>query len=244
MDNDNFPISGNELSSELIGLNKGSDTQKIKLIAAILGITIFLVVIIIIVIAITQKRDKKSEKNSPKEVLARIYSIYDAQTTSLEVPLLSEEFDKKFDFDILINNEKIKYSKKYKFSSMGYNIVTFEIYEKMNIDKMFKGVYDIVSVEMKSEKQCELTSMISAFEKCERLAKFRITGFETSQLISTKALFNGCISLTDIDITDLNTMNVKDMSYMFSGTIISEIDLSLMDTSNVEDMSHMFTYQL
>ena len=31
MENDNFPISGNELSSELIGLNKGSDTQKIKI---------------------------------------------------------------------------------------------------------------------------------------------------------------------------------------------------------------------
>ena len=63
MENDNFPISGNELSSELIGLNKVSDTQKKKLIASILGITIFLVAIIIIVIAITQNRDKNSKKN-------------------------------------------------------------------------------------------------------------------------------------------------------------------------------------
>ena len=108
------------------------------------------------------------------------------------------------------------------------------------MDKMFKDIKDIYSVEMNSEKQCELNSMISTFENSEKLTKFKINGFDTRQLSSIHKLFYNCKSITDIDITDLNTINIKDMSYMFAFTKISKIDLSLMDTSNVEEMSHMF----
>ena len=61
MDNENFPISGNELSSELTGINKNENSQKKKLIIFSAAITFSLIIIIIIIILITQNRDKNSK---------------------------------------------------------------------------------------------------------------------------------------------------------------------------------------
>ena len=122
MDNENFPISGNELSSELTGVNKNENSQKKKLVIFSAGITFSLVIIIIIIILMTQNRDKnsKDENNSNnKDTIAEINCVYDIQSTSLETPLISEEFDKNFNFDIYINDKKIKYSKNYKFTTSG-----------------------------------------------------------------------------------------------------------------------------
>ena len=53
-------------------------------------------------------------------------------------------------------------------------------------------------------------------------------------------LFYNTISLTSLDIKDLNTDNVEDMSYMFFGSKISSLNLNNFTTSKVTDMSHMF----
>ena len=60
-------------------------------------------------------------------------------------------------------------------------------------------------------------------------------------LIDMNNMFFGCSSLTELDLSGMNTSNVVDMSGMFHGCSgLTELDLSGMDTSNVISMIRMF----
>ena len=49
-------------------------------------------------------------------------------------------------------------------------------------------------------------------------------------------------SLTTLDVSNFDTSNVTDMSYMFAETYdLTSLDVSYFDTSNVSNMSHMFS---
>ena len=54
------------------------------------------------------------------------------------------------------------------------------------------------------------------------------------------SMFSGCSGLTSLDLSNLNTSNVLNMSYMFSDCT-SLANLTGLDTSNVEDMTGMFS---
>ena len=98
----------------------------------------------------------------------------------------------------------------------------------------------------------------------------QITGLEnlnTSEVTNMSGMFDGCASLTSINmsktsqakVSDLanaglrkapaaanllnfNTANVTDMSYMFAGcSSLTILDLTSFDTKNVTDMSYMFS---
>ena len=54
-------------------------------------------------------------------------------------------------------------------------------------------------------------------------------------------MFSGCSSLTNINLSNFNTNNVKDMSGMFYGcSSLTNINLSNFNTNNVKYMSFMF----
>ena len=139
MDGDESPIAVNELNSELIGLNKESMSPKTKkLIGAIIGITVTLIVIIIIIIAITSSRGKGGEnekQHDPSDILAEINCIYNIQSKERDTILLSNEFEKNFDFEIYIDGEKDKYIKQKKFDKLGEHKVRYVVYEKIIIEK-------------------------------------------------------------------------------------------------------------
>ena len=82
------------------------------------------------------------------------------------------------------------YSKEYQFKEIGENNVKIILYSDLNMTNMFKGVIDLIDVEMNSdEKKCKITSMESAFEECKYLEKFNISGFNTEELKSMHKLF-------------------------------------------------------
>lgn len=47
--------------------------------------------------------------------------------------------------------------------------------------------------------------------------------------------------LDTLDLSGINTINVKNMSRFFFGNILQSLDLSVLDTRNVENMSYMFS---
>ena len=62
-------------------------------------------------------------------------------------------------------------------------------------------------------------------------------------LTSTNSMFLGHSSLQSIDLYSFNTINVKDMSYMFYRcSSLQSIDFSSFNTTNVKDMSNMLFY--
>ena len=160
---DEVPINDAEISSNLIGLNKGITKEKKKLII-ISGSVFFAIIIAVILLIILAGSKGKKEK----KILGVINCSYDVKSATRGTILLSNEYNNKnSDFDIEIHGNIIKYSKQYIFNNTGQNNVKFILYGPINMDFMFKDVPDIVSIEMLSENNLEITSMISSFENCQ-----------------------------------------------------------------------------
>ena len=68
-----------------------------------------------------------------------------------------------------------------------------------------------------------------------------LSGLDTSEVKDMSYMFSGCSFLQDVDLSGLNTSQVTNMSNMFSSCVYLEsLDLSGFDTSHVEKMSSMF----
>ena len=153
------PLESNELNSELTGLNKGDKEKKKKqiLIAAGIGIAICVVMIIIIVLATSGSSDSSEKEGRTQLPIGEINLVYDVQSSLGNTILLGNEYNKESsDFDIVIDGKVIKYSKEYKFDSVGERNVQIKLYSNLNMDYMFKDVEDLISVNMNSNGQCQI----------------------------------------------------------------------------------------
>lgn len=74
----------------------------------------------------------------------------------------------------------------------------------------------------------------------DKVTKFAFSNIDFSWAYNMSHMFDGCSSLTSLDISSFNTSNVTDMSYMFTDCPFWKIDLSRLNTSRVTNMSHMF----
>ena len=87
-----------------------------------------------------------------------------------------------------------------------------------------------------------LSNVKYIFDKCEYLTKIDLSNFNTSDVNDMSFMFNECIKLKEIKGLDkLNTSNVTNMQSMFQTCNELEcLDLSNFNTSNVNNMSFMF----
>lgn len=87
----------------------------------------------------------------------------------------------------------------------------------------------------------QVKSMSGVFQGCNSLTSIDVSSFCTDNISDMSNMFNGCSSLTSLDVSVFNTNNVTTMQGMFMGcTKLTELDVSRFNTSNVTDMSHMF----
>jgi len=86
-----------------------------------------------------------------------------------------------------------------------------------------------------------VTQMSGMFDGCSSLTGLDLSCFETSAVTDMYGVFSSCGSLTHLDLTSFDTSNVTDMSSMFDGcrSLIS-LDLTSFGTSNVTTMESMF----
>ena len=63
--------------------------------------------------------------------------LYEVKSNTEHTKLLGNDFNKNSDFDIFIDGIKIKYSKEYKFNSIGNHYVLIKLYSNINMDYMF-----------------------------------------------------------------------------------------------------------
>ena len=229
----------NELSSELTGLNKGDKAKKKKNI--IIGVTLGAILLILFIIIIILINTGLNLDNDPSnmDTVGEINCIYEVQSPAVYTVLLGNDFTKNTEFEIYVDNQRIKYSRDYKFDTIGNHNVQIRLYNEIDMDYMFKDVQDLISVEMKSDKNCKISSMIRAFENCTNLQSVKISGFNGENIKSMHKMFYNS-GLTFIS-TEFNfTINVEDMSYMFASSQLKEILFSNLNTNKVTNMSHMF----
>ena len=86
------------------------------------------------------------------------------------------------------------------------------------------------------------TSLRSFFGSLTKLET--ITGLEylnTANVTDMSYMFSGCSKLTSLDVTKFNTGKVTDMSYMFYGcSKLTSLDVTHFNTANVTNMCYMF----
>ena len=118
--------------------------RKIIIISLILIIFIVIVLTISLVLALSSNTFESSE-------IAEINCNYNIQSVNEEIDILGEDFIKNSKFDIYIDGNKIKFTKKYKFEKIKIYNIKYKYYENIEMDYMFKNIYSLISVEMISK---------------------------------------------------------------------------------------------
>ena len=89
-----------------------------------------------------------------------------------------------------------------------------------------------------------MTNMEQVFNGCRSLRELDLSNINTSNVTTLYGMFDGCYSLRELDLTHMNTSNVKTLQYMFSNcealTVIK--GLEDFDVSNVTTIYEMFYY--
>ena len=88
-----------------------------------------------------------------------------------------------------------------------------------------------------------VTDMAGMFEGCSSLTSLNLSNFNTSAVTNMGSMFRTCSGLTSLNVSNFNTSAVTDMRKMFYNCYgLKELNLSNFNTSAVRDMSGMFSY--
>ena len=111
-----------------------------------------------------------------------------------------------------------------------------------NASWLFQGFVNLKTINFGN---CFVTSSVTRmsgmFDGCSSLTGLDLSCFETSAVTDMYGVFSSCGSLTHLDLTSFDTSNVTDMSSMFDGCrSLTSLDLTSFGTSNVTTMESMF----
>ena len=95
---------------------------------------------------------------------------------------------------------------------------------------------------VKNLNTSNVTDMSSMFQGCTSLTSLDLSNFNTSNVTNMYDMFSNCRKLTSLNLSSFNTSNVTNMSYMFSKCHkLTSLNLSSFNTSNVTSMGDMFS---
>ena len=167
------PFSLNDLEETEQNTRKTDDTtsdSKKKLIIA--GVALLFIILIIVMILMVVRKDdtkKEEEEHTDSRAIGEIDCVYDIEDYTKSIKILGDEFQKPTKLDILIDKNKIEFSKDFKFDKGGNHEIKFILYEDISMDFMFKEVKDLTSIIMITTHDAKIKSMESAFESCVKL---------------------------------------------------------------------------
>ena len=103
----------------------------------------------------------------------------------------------------------------------------------------FKNLTQIEGIENLNTEN--VTSMRDMFNGCSSLTSLDLTNFNTAKVTDMKLLFANCSALESLDLSMFNTENVTSMPSMFNGaTNLKTLNVSNFNTEKVNNMGHMF----
>lgn len=103
----------------------------------------------------------------------------------------------------------------------------------------FKNLTQIAGIENLNTEN--VTSMRDMFNGCSSLTSLDLTNFNTAKVTDMKLLFANCSALESLDLSMFNTENVTSMPSMFNGaTNLKTLNVSNFNTEKVNNMGHMF----
>ena len=103
----------------------------------------------------------------------------------------------------------------------------------------FKNLTQIEGIENLNTEN--VTSMRDMFNGCSSLTSLDLTNFNTAKVTDMKLLFAYCSALESLDLSMFNTENVTSMPNMFNGAKnLKTLNVSSFNTEKVKNMGHMF----
>lgn len=86
-----------------------------------------------------------------------------------------------------------------------------------------------------------LINLRQGFVSCQTLTNIDVSKLDTSNVTNMVAMFRQCIKLTSLNLSNLNTSNVTEMTSMFFNcSALKTLNISNFNTNNVTDMGNMF----
>ena len=105
---------------------------------------------------------------------------------------------------------------------------------------MFENCSSLVSLIIPFDTS-HITDFGRMFQGCSSLTTLDISTFDTTTAKDMGCMFDGCKNLTNINLPKTSTKNVTSLNGMFNNcNSLKSLDLSSFDTSNVTDMVYMF----
>ena len=207
-----------------------------------------------------------------------ISGILDVDINDIENGIILFNSDYDYDMDFYLEDKKVSLEKDFDNNwRLNYSFITTGKYAfwmvfndiVTDMEGFFATGPNIYSLDFSLFDSTNLTNMRILFNKCKKLKE--IKGFDkldTSKVIDMEGLFQNCITLEYIDLSNFDTSNVTNMAFMFnhcnrlkeikgldkfitSKATTTEgmfqscfklefIDVSSFDTSNVDIMNFMF----
>lgn len=119
---------------------------------------------------------------------------------------------------------------------------SFEDYYPSSTAWWFYGGERISSIEgLEHLNTSRVDDMSGMFEGCIVLTSLDVSQFQTKRVKNMARMFSNCKSLSSLDVSHFDTSKVKDMQRMFFNcSSLSELDVRNFDTSCTTNMSWMF----
>ena len=117
-----------------------------------------------------------------------------------------------------------------------------QIYANPDCKGLFKNYTEVNEIEFNNmlDTACVI-NMEDMFNGCKSLSELDVSGFDTSSVTNMNGMFYVCESLLELNVSEWNTGNVTDMAFMFRECKnLMELDVSGFDTVHVMDMRAMF----
>lgn len=111
-----------------------------------------------------------------------------------------------------------------------------------SMDYMFEGCSSLKSINLFSNRDASFDgSMEGMFKGCSSLEVLDLSNLCTANVWDMSSMFESCTSLKSVDLSSLDTSKTRSMIDMFAHcSSLESLDLSSFRTSNVSSMSGMF----
>ena len=119
-----------------------------------------------------------------------------------------------------------------------------ELYANYDSKYLFGGLTKLDTINnLNILDTSKSTTIRGMFYKCQSLTSIDLSNFNTINVLDTSHMFRECKKLKTIDTSSFNTSKVKDMSCMFQEcNALTSLNISSFNTQNVTNMVYMFIH--
>ena len=143
------------------------------------------------------------------------------------------------------NTSKVKYMNRMFWCNHLLKIIdigNFDIKNVINFEYMFNHCWMLTSLILPNAKENnKIENMNNMFELCSNLTSIDLSKIDTTNVKYMNSMFKHCTSLKTIHFGNFKTGNVIEMSKMFYRcSSITSLNLDTFNTSKVQKMDEMF----